>query len=137
MTFIRSYSELRRLETFEERYDYLKLGGRVGRATFGSDRHFNQRFYRSTEWRQLRDHILVRDEASDLGIQGLDIHARALIHHMSPLDIQDIIHSSDNLLNPEYLITVTHNTHNAIHYGDSSLLTKPFTERNPGDTNLW
>lgn len=134
---IRTYSELIQLPTFEERYEYLKLGGEVGRATFGSDRQYNQDFYRSTEWRNLRHHVIVRDEASDLGIIGQDINFRPIIHHMNPLQLKDIIHATDNLLNPEYLITVTHNTHNAIHYGDASILAKPFQERQPGDTKLW
>ena len=134
---IRTYSELRRLPTFEDRFEYLKLAGQVGRATFGYDRYLNQRFYRSKEWRDLRNHILIRDEASDLGVPGYEIYDRAIIHHMNPLDVDDLVHSTDNLLNPEYLITVTHNTHNAIHYGDSSLLPKPIIERKPGDTRLW
>lgn len=131
------YSEMIQLSTFEERFDYLKLSGSVGRSTFGFDRYLNQRFYRSTEWKQLRNDILVRDEASDLGIPGMEIYRRPIIHHMNPLIQEDIVHSSDNLLNPEYLITVTHNTHNAIHYGDKSLLPKPVLERKPGDTALW
>lgn len=135
--FIRTYTELSRLNTFEERYEYLKLGGRVGKATFGYDRHLNQKFYRSSEWRNLRQKILLRDEACDLGIIGHEIYHRPIIHHMNPMDVTDILHSTDNLMNPEYLITVTHNTHNAIHYGDSSLLLKEVTERKPGDTVLW
>lgn len=134
---IRTYSELSRLKTFEERYEYLKLSGEVGRATFGYDRYLNQQFYRSTEWRSLRQRVLLRDEACDLGILGHEIYGRAIIHHMNPLVVNDVVHSTDNLLNPEYLITVKHRTHNAIHYGDSSLLPKPVIERKPGDTILW
>lgn len=134
---IRTYTELIRLPTFEERYDYLKLSGEVGKATFGYDRYLNQQFYRSTEWRSLRSEILVRDEACDLAIEGREIFGRAIIHHMNPMTPDDIIHSTDNMLNPEYLITVNHRTHNAIHYGDKSLLPTTLIERKPGDTRLW
>lgn len=133
----RTYSELLQIRDFEERFQYLKLAGEVGATTFGYDRHLNQKFYRSTEWRNLRNHILVRDEACDLAIPGREIFDRAIIHHMNPMVPNDIVHSTDNMFNPEYLITVTHNTHNAIHYGDSSLLTKPYKERKSGDTLLW
>lgn len=134
---IRTYTELLRHHTFEDRYEYLKLPGEVGRSTFGYDRHLNQRFYKSAEWRQLRGYILVRDEGCDLADPDHPIAARPIIHHMNPLLPDDIVHSSDNLMNPEYLITVSHNTHNAIHYGDASLLPTPLVDRSPGDTKLW
>lgn len=136
-TKIRSYSELSQLKTFEERYDYLALRGEVGQATFGFDRWINQQFYTSRQWRNLRRDIIVRDESCDLGVEGYDIHVRLYVHHMNPLTQGDIVHGTDHALNPEYLICVTHNTHNAIHYGDRSLLAKPYEPRRPGDTKLW
>lgn len=134
---MRTYREMRQLQTFNERFEYLKLSGIVGRSTFGYDRYLNQDFYRSTEWRQLRSEILIRDEGCDLGDLDHPIAKRPIIHHMNPLAPTDIIHSTDNLMNPDYLITVSHNTHNAIHYGDASLLPQPLVERIPGDTKLW
>lgn len=134
---IRTYQELRRLNTFEERFDYLKLNGSVGRSTFGFDRYLNQRFYTSKEWRDLRHYVIARDLGCDLGIEGFEINHRALIHHMNPIVPDDIVHKNDDILNPDYLITTCHNTHNAIHYGDKSLLPKPFVERSMGDTKLW
>ena len=136
-TMIRRYSELSRLNTFEDRFEYLRLGGEVGRSTFGFDRHINQKFYRSTEWRQLRDFVIVRDSGCDLGILGYEIVEGALIHHINPMVVDDIVHGNDWILNPEFLITTTHNTHNAIHYGDASLLPKVVISRHPGDTKLW
>lgn len=133
----RTYSELRRLETFEERYDYLALRGEVGRATFGFDRWINQRFYRSREWQSVRDQVVLRDEGCDLGILGYEIHARLMVHHMNPITPEDLERGEDWVLDPEFLITTTHRTHNAIHYGDDSLLVKPPVERRPGDTKLW
>lgn len=134
---IRTYQELRRLETFEERFDYLKLNGFVGRSTFGFDRYLNQRFYTSKEWRDVRHYVIARDLGCDLGIEGFEINRRALIHHMNPIVPDDIVHKNDDILNPDYLITTCHNTHNAIHYGDKDLLPKPFVERSMGDTKLW
>lgn len=134
---IRTYSELRRLRTFKERYDYLSLRGVVGDSTFGFDRWMNQQFYTSAEWKHIRHHVIARDEACDLGIEGHDIFDRPIIHHMNPMTANDITHSDDKILDPEYLITVTHKTHNAIHYGDASLLPQPVVERRPGDTKLW
>jgi hypothetical protein len=133
----RTYSELVQLKTFEERYEYLALRGEVGQATFGFDRWINQQFYTSREWRRLRRDIIVRDESCDLGVEGYDIHTRLIVHHMNPLDQFDIVHGSSNALDPEYLICTTHETHNAIHYGDASLLAKPYQPRQPGDTKLW
>lgn len=136
-TIFRKYSELRRLKTFEERYDYLRLGGVVGASTFGFDRYINQDFYRSTEWRRVRDEVIVRDNGCDLGVEGYDIHGNLLVHHMNPMTADDVMHNEDWILDPQYLITTTNNTHNAIHYGDQSLLLKPFVPRAPGDTKLW
>lgn len=134
---IRTYSELRRLETFEERYRYLRLVGQVGDPTFGFDRWMNQQFYRSREWRSLRQHIILRDEGCDLAVRGFEIHDRVIIHHMNPMVPQDLVQGNLDVLDPEYLICVTHPTHNAIHYGDESLLPRPLVDRRPGDTKLW
>lgn len=134
---IRTYTELRRLPTLEERFDYLKLGGQVGESTFGFDRWVNQQFYRSQEWRQIRNHVLVRDQGFDLGAPDAPLLGAHVIHHMNPLTLEDIEMATDNLLDPEYLITTSLRTHNAIHYGDKSLLPQPYVERRPGDTKLW
>lgn len=133
----RTYSELRRLSTFEERYHYLELRGRVGESTFGFDRHINQRFYTSRQWRQVRHEVIARDMGCDLGIEGYEIFSGLYIHHMNPMTVRDIVHGDDSILDPEYLITTTHKTHNAIHYGDERLLARPLAERTPGDTTLW
>ena len=137
MTSIRTYSELILLPTFEERYEYLRLDGRVGEETFGFDRWLNQTFYKSEEWLSMRDKIIVRDNGCDLGIPGRDISSRILIHHMNPITKEDILKRSDILLNPEYLICVTPNTHRAIHYGNSNILIKDPIERRPNDTCPW
>lgn len=134
---VRSYSELRRVSTFEERFAYLSLRGEVGLATFGFDRWINQHFYRSREWQQVRDLVIVRDEACDLGIPGYDIHSRLMVHHMNPIAPDDLVRGEEWVLDPEYLITTTHRTHNAIHYGDESLIRRAPVERRPGDTKLW
>ena len=133
----RTYSELSRLSSFEDRFEYLKLSGQVGVATFGFDRYINQSFYTSTQWRQVRDKIIARDLGLDLGADGHEIYDRVIIHHMNPMVPEDIIHGDEDILDPEYLISTSHRTHNAIHYGDSSLLPKPLVERRPGDTRLW
>lgn len=133
----RSYTELRRRTTFEERFDYLSLGGEVGMQTFGFDRWVNQRFYRSREWKQVRDLVILRDGACDLGIFGHEIHSGLLIHHMNPVTPDDLKRGEEWVLDPEYLITTTHRTHNAIHYGDASLIARDPVERRPGDTRLW
>jgi hypothetical protein len=135
---IRSYSELLTFETFEERFKYLQLADcRVGEDTFGFDRYLNQKFYKTKEWKRLRDHLIVRDNGCDLGVDGYDIHGRVIIHHMNPITKRDILDRSDYLMNPEYLICTTHNTHNAIHYGDENLLILDPIERTPNDTCLW
>lgn len=133
----KTYTQMSKYETFSDRFDYLKLDGVVGNSTFGFDRHINQRFYKSTEWKQIRNYVIVRDNGCDLGVLGFDIHADILVHHINEVGVDDIIHGEEWILNPEYLITTTHNTHNAIHYGDASLLSKPFTPRAAGDTSLW
>lgn len=134
---IRSYSEMLRLYEFEQRFEYLSLKGMVGARTFGSERYVNQRFYRSTEWKQMRQHVIARDLGSDLAVEGHEIHDRIIIHHMNPMTADDIEYGSPVILDPEFLITTTHRTHNAIHYGDASLLVKPLVERRPGDTRSW
>lgn len=136
-TRIRTYSELIQLPTFLERYNYLALRGEVGSSTFGFDRWINQQFYQSPQWRRLRHDIIARDEGCDLGVRGFDIHSRVIIHHLNPLVQDDIVYGTRNALDPEFLITTTHDTHNAIHYGDESLLAKPYVPRQPGDTKLW
>ena len=137
MARIRRYSELKRIDSFEERFEYLSLRGTVGESTFGFERHINQSFYRSVEWRQIRHHVIARDLGCDMAFPEHEIHDRVIIHHMNPMTVSEIVHGEEQILNPDYLITVSHNTHNAIHYGDSNLLPKPLIERRPGDTRLW
>lgn len=135
---VRTYSELSKLTTFKERFNYLSLNGQVGKDTFGFDRIFNQKFYTSKEWRHIRDLVIVRDNGCDLGIEGYDITGQNLIiHHINPISLEDIESKSDILLNPEYLITTTHNTHNAIHYGDDKLLITGPIQRSKNDTCPW
>ena len=135
---IRTYSELSRIDNFMDRFEYLSLKGTVAEETFGFDRYLNQKFYRSTEWRRLRNQIIVRDNGCDLGISGHDIFEHIFIHHMNPLKVEDLINSTDYLLNPEYLICVSRLTHNAIHYGDKSLLpSMDLVERKPNDQCPW
>lgn len=134
---IRTYSELITLSTFEERFRYLQLGGKVGEETFGFDRYINQTFYRSQEWRSIRDYVITRDNGCDLGIEDREIAGRILIHHMNPISVEDILHRSEYLLDPEYLISTIKNTHDAIHYGDESLLILAPTERRINDTCPW
>lgn len=134
---IKNYSELSLLPTFEERFEYLKLGGVVGADTFGFDRIFNQKFYQSYEWKTVRNEIIVRDLGCDLGIEDRQIFGRILIHHMNPISLKDISDATKFLLNPEYLICVSHDTHNAIHYGDIRLVKKDLVERKPNDTCPW
>lgn len=133
----RSYSEVRSLSTFEERYRYLALRGVVGAATFGFDRWANQAFYRSSEWKSARDGIIVRDNGCDLGVEGYEIHDRIYIHHLNPITMKQIETGDPCILDPNNLIVVTHNTHNAIHYGDERMLPRPLVDRKPGDTKLW
>ena len=137
MTKIRTYSELIHHSLFEDRYEYLKLPGIVGRVTLGFDRYIGQKFYRSREWRSARDYVIVRDNGCDLGVPGHEIRTDLLIHHINPISVDDLVGGLHWILDPEYLITTCHDTHNAIHYGDASLLPKEFVERSPGDTKLW
>lgn len=137
MMSIRTYSELISIPTFEERYRYLKLNGSVGKETFGFDRYLNQNFYRSDVWKKVRDKVIVRDNGCDLGIEDRIICGKILIHHMNPINDKDILDCTDILLNPEYLICVTHSTHNAIHYGNEDLLIKVPVARTKNDTCPW
>jgi hypothetical protein len=137
MTKNRCYSELCMLSTFEGRFDYLRLEGGVGRATFGFDRYINQEFYTSREWKDVRNAVIVRDEGCDLGIPGYEIHTELLIHHMNPMSVDDIVNREDWILDPEYLILTMYRTHNDIHFGKRSWLPKVVTERKPHDTKLW
>lgn len=134
---IKRYSELILLPTFEERYKYLQLNGVIGDETFGFDRYINQMFYRSQEWKQVRDYVIVRDNGCDLGIEGHEIRGKILIHHMNPIGIKDIQQVNKFLLDPEYLITTMLSTHNAIHYGDEGLLVTDPIERSKNDTCPW
>ena len=137
MMSIRTYSELITFPTFEERFKYLQLNGQVGESTFGFDRYMNQVFYRSQKWKSIRDFVIIRDCGCDLGVEGYDIHGKIIIHHMNPLSMRDIETESDFLLNPDFLICTTHNTHNAIHYGDEKLLVTAPIERTKNDTCPW
>lgn len=134
---IRRYSELRGLYEFEDRFDYLVIGGRVGEDTFGFDRYINQEFYTSKEWRDIRNEVIVRDNGCDLGVPGYEINGALVIHHINPMSADDIIHGEEWILDPEFLITTSKETHNAIHYGNKNRLAKPYVERSPGDTKLW
>lgn len=136
-TKIRTYSELIQLPTFEERFRYLQIRGVVGKETFGFDRYINQEFYRSSEWKSIRDFVIYRDNGCDLGVEGYEIYGKILIHHMNPVLPKDIENESEFLMNPEYLITTVLRTHNAIHYGDEDLLVKLPKERSKNDTCPW
>lgn len=134
---IKTYSELMEFQTFEERFQYLKLSGEVGATTFGMDRYLNQVFYRSPEWRAFRHEIIVRDNGCDLGVEGYDIFGKILVHHMNPMRVEDVMKRKSYLMDPEYVICVSPRTHNAIHYSDESILPSLPVERKPGDTKLW
>lgn len=142
-TMIRTYSELITIPTFEERFRYLKLGGRVGEETFGFDRYLNQKFYTSDKWRRVRDHVIIRDTGNndycqDLGMPyDYNIPGLVLVHHMNPVDVEDILMMKDYIFDPEFLISTMKSTHDAIHYGDESLLYKPPIERSRHDTCPW
>jgi len=133
----KSYSELCRIHDFEERYNYLRLQSSIGLVTFGFERYVNQRFYTSAQWRHARNEVIDRDRGCDLGVVGHEIHDRVIIHHINTITIEQVSSGDESILDPENLITVTHVTHNAIHYGDSSLLVKPLVVRRPNDTKLW
>lgn len=134
---MKTYSELKELKTFLERFDYLKLEGEVAKETFGYDRVLNQSLYSSKEWKDVRKRVIMRDLGCDLGIEGYEINDRPIIHHMNPISKEDIINRNPDIFNDEFLITVTHNTHNALHYGDFNLVDKDPIERKPNDTRLW
>ena len=134
---IRTYSELIKLKTFKDRFEYLKLDGIVGEETFGFDRYMNQIFYKSREWTSVRRAVIIRDNGCDLGVEGYEIHGKILIHHMNPINLSDIVHKTDELLNPDFLITTVLSTHNAIHYGDACLLPALPIERRANDTCPW
>ena len=138
MMSIRRYSELITLPTFEERYEYLRLDGIVGKETFGFDRYLNQEFYqRDQEWKRIRDLVIIRDQGCDLGIEGREIRGKIIIHHLNPITKDDLLKRTDFLLNPEYLICTLKSTHDAIHYGDENLLMKGPVERTINDTCPW
>lgn len=135
---MKTYSELSKLKTFMERFEYLKLGGRIGETTFGSKRYLNQVFYRSDEWKHIRDEVIIRDDGCDLGVPGMDIGGRIYIHHLNPITLEDIYKRRPWIMDPDNLICVSMRTHEAIHYGDARLLMEAFpAERSPGDTRLW
>lgn len=137
MTITKSYYELSRFQTFEERFEYLQVNSVVGASTFGHERFLNQEFYRSREWKDARNYVIARDNGCDLGIPGFEIYDRIIVHHMNPMSPDVIEHGDPSILDPEYLISVTHSTHNAIHFGDKSLLPQPFVERSPNDHMPW
>ena len=138
MRIIRTYSELSKLSTFEERYNYLKLDGVVGEDTFGFDRYLNQQFYqKDPKWKKVRDEVIIRDMGCDLGIEGREIPDSIMVHHMNPLTVDDLLNRTEFLLDPEYLISTSRTTHNAIHYGDENLLMKGPVERTKNDTCPW
>lgn len=133
---IRTYSDLLQLTTFEDRFEYLRLVGKVGFPTFGHERWMNQHFYTSSEWRRIRNEVIARDNGFDLGVDGHPISGKIIVHHMCPLDPEKLEHSDETILSPEYLISCSIMTHNAIHFGDAAPDHKPI-ERRPGDTLLW
>ena len=135
--FLRRYSELKRIPTFKERFEYLRLAGIVGESTFGFDRYLNQLFYTSAKWKKIRNQIIIRDNGCDLGIEGYDLRSKIIVHHMNPLTIKEVEEVSDEIFNPEFLICVSQRTHNAIHFGDASLLPCGPVERKPNDTCPW
>ena len=136
-TIIRTYEDLIKIDSFEDRFEYLKLSGAVGEDTFGFDRWLNQIFYKSKEWKRVRDEVIVRDMGHDLAHEDYPIKGKVIIHHMNPIFLDDLVDRTEFLLEPNYLICTSHNTHNAIHFGDQNLLPKKPIERRPGDTKLW
>lgn len=134
---IKTYSELIQFKTLEERYRYLRIGGRVGEETFGFDRWMNQVFYKDPRWRDIRDEVITRDNGCDLGLEGYDIHGKIFVHHMNPVTKDDILYNFDSLLNPEFLISTSKRTHDAIHYGNEDLLPQSPIVRTRNDTCPW
>lgn len=137
MTKTRTITELYRLQSFDERFEYLKLSGGVGRSTFGFDRHVNQTFYRSREWQDARQFVIYRDNGCDLGVPGFEIHVEILIHHINPMSVDDILHREDWIMDPEFLVATTRQTHNDIHFGVKRNHPRVVLERTPHDTRLW
>ena len=137
MTMIRTYSDLLKLKTFKDRFEYLNLSGNVGNSTFGYDRYLNQRLYKSSSWQKVRDKVIIRDDELDLACAEKPIFGRIVIHHMNPIKKEDILYRPDYVFNPEYLISVSEQTHKAIHYGDFSLISSTLIERKPNDTIPW
>ena len=135
--FMKTYTELSKLPTFIQRFDYLKLNSKIGEDTFGFDRYLNQVFYRSKEWRKVRNFVIVRDNGNDLGLEGYPIGGKILIHHMNPINVHDILQRNEAILDPEYLVCVSNDTHQAIHYGSEDLLPQDPVERKPNDTCPW
>lgn len=133
----RTYSELCEFITFEERFDYLKLRKIVGGITFGFERWLNQNFYKSREWKDIKSYVIVRDDGCDLGVPGYEIYSDLIVHHMNPITINNIKNGEYSMIDPEFLITTSHRTHNAIHYGDKNSLPRGPDERKRGDTTLW
>lgn len=134
---MRKYSELIQLSSFQDRFDYLRLAGAVGEDTFGFDRYLNQAFYTSTQWKNMRNFVIARDLGCDLGIEDYPIRTKLIVHHMNPITAKNLRHGDLALLDPENLITTTHKTHNAIHYGGVSPRLIEYIPRSPGDTTLW
>lgn len=134
---IRCYKDLSRLESFMERYQYLKIHGKVGEETFGLDRYINQSLYKSQRWKNIRSQVIIRDNGCDLGVDGHEIDRYIVVHHMNPITLEDIEEERDVVFDPEYLICCTSRTHQAIHFGDEGLLPKDYIERRPNDTCLW
>ena len=137
MTKTRAYSEMIQFDSFEDRFEYLRLGGSVGRATFAYDRYLNQQFYGSTDWQRVRQYVIVRDNGCDLGVPGYEIHVNPLIHHINPMVPEDILHREEWILDPEFLVLTSYTTHNDIHFGTRSTLPRVVVERTPRDTKLW
>lgn len=134
---IRTYSELITIPTFEERYNYLKLNGIVGKETFGYDRYLNQLLYRSSDWRSFRDRIIIRDNGCDLACEGFELQSRIIIHHIDPITVEDILNKHPKVFDPENVVSTSHNTHLAIHYGDKNLISITPINRHKNDTCPW
>jgi hypothetical protein len=134
---IRTYTELRRIASFEDRFKYLAVHSSIGIATFGFERWLNQAFYTSATWRTCRHIVIARDLGCDLGVEGYEVHDKIIVHHMNPVTVQQVEDRDPSIFDPEFLISVSHNTHNAVHYGNEKLLAKPLVERRPNDTRLW
>lgn len=134
---IRNYTELTKIDSYEKRFEYLKIGGKIGIDTFGHSRYLNQILYKCDEWKKVRREVIIRDKGCDLGISGYEIFDKIIVHHMNPITIEDVLNRKPEIFDPEYLISVSHNTHNALHYGDKRLLCLDPIERRPNDTCPW